>query len=34
LANHFKAELIDTAERGQVRTSEGSVAHVEVFQTG
>ena len=32
LANHFKAELIDTAERGQVRTGEGSVAHVEVFQ--
>ena len=36
LAGHFQAELIESAERGQVRAGEarpsGSVRHVEVFQ--
>ena len=32
LPGHDQAELIETAERAQVRASEGSVAHVEVFQ--
>jgi len=32
LPRHHQAELIDTAERGQVGTAEGSVGHVEVFQ--
>jgi hypothetical protein len=34
LPNGFKAELIQAAERGQVRTGEGSVGHVEVFRMG
>ena len=32
LPDHFEAELVETAERGQVRRSEGSVVHVEVFR--
>jgi hypothetical protein len=36
LAGHFEAELIESAERGQVRAGEaalgGSVGHVEVFR--
>jgi len=31
LADHDQAELIQAAERGQVRAAEGSVRHVEVF---
>jgi hypothetical protein len=31
LADDFEAELLKTAERGQVRAGEGSVGHVEVF---
>jgi hypothetical protein len=34
LPRDFKAELVEAAERGQVRTGEGSVRHVEVFQMG
>jgi len=34
LPEDFKAELLETAERGQVRASEGSVRHVEVFRMG
>jgi hypothetical protein len=34
LTNDLKAELVDMAERGQVRESEGSVRHVEVFRLG
>lgn len=34
LPNGFEAELVESAERGQVRASEGSVRHVEVFQVG
>jgi hypothetical protein len=34
LADHDQAELIQAAERGQVRAAEGSVRHVEVFQMG
>lgn len=30
--NDFETELVETTERGQVRTREGSVRHVEVFQ--
>ena len=33
LAEHDQVELIQAAERGQVRAAEGSVRHVEVFQT-
>jgi len=32
LPHDFQTELVQTAERGQVRASEGSVTHVEVFQ--
>ena len=32
LAGDFQTELLDTSKRGQVRTCEGSVRHVEVFQ--
>jgi len=34
LPDSFQAELLQAAERRQVRTSEGSVRHVEVFQMG
>ena len=34
LPDDFKAELVQASERGQVRASEGSVRHVEVFQMG
>ena len=34
LADHDQAELIQAAERGQVRAAEGSVRHDEVFQMG
>jgi hypothetical protein len=34
LPSDFEAKLVETAERGQVRASEGSVRHVEVFQMG
>jgi hypothetical protein len=34
LADHDQAELIQAAERDQVRAAEGSVRHVHVFQTG
>ena len=34
LTDDLKAELIKPGERSQVRTSEGSVGHVEVFQDG
>lgn len=32
LLDRYQAELIKSAERGQVRAVEGSVGHVEVFQ--
>src|SRR6185295_16783812 len=31
---HLQPELIEVAERRQIRASEGSVRHVEVFQLG
>lgn len=34
LPDGFEAELIRAAEGGQVRASEGSVGHVEVFRVG
>jgi len=34
LAEDFQAELVQMAERSQVRTGEGSVRHVEVFRMG
>ena len=34
LADHDQAELIQAAERSQVRAAEGSVRHIEVFQMG
>jgi hypothetical protein len=34
LADDFEAELVKTAERGQVRAGEGGVRHVEVFPMG
>ena len=34
LPDDFEAELINANERGQVRASEGSVKHVEVFPMG
>lgn len=34
LPNGFETELIQSAERGQVKASEGSVVHVEVFRMG
>jgi integrase len=34
LPRHLQAELIQPAERGQVRAAEGSVTHVEVFLLG
>ena len=34
LPGDFEAELVEAGERGQVRASEGSVRHVEVFQMG
>ena len=34
LSDHFKAELVEPAERGQVKAGEGSVTHVEVFRRG
>jgi len=34
LPDDLQPELLETAERGQVRASEGSVRHVEVFQMG
>ena len=34
LPEHLKAELVQSAERGQVRASEGSVRQVEVFRMG
>jgi hypothetical protein len=34
LPDDDEAELVQTAERGQVRADEGSVGHVEVFQMG
>jgi hypothetical protein len=32
LPGDFKAELVEAAERGQVRGAEGTVKHVEVFR--
>jgi len=32
LPGHLEPELVEAAERGQVRADEGSVRHVEVFQ--
>ncbi len=32
LPDHLESELVEAAERGQVRASEGSVRHVEIFQ--
>ena len=34
LSHHDETELVQTAERRQIRTGEGNVGHVEVFQTG
>ena len=34
LPNHLQAELVQACERGQVRATEGSVKHVEVFPMG
>jgi hypothetical protein len=34
LPSDFEAELVEPAERGQVRAGEGSVRHVEVLQMG
>jgi len=34
LPDDLEAERFQTAERGQVRASEGSVTHVEVFRMG
>ena len=34
LPGDLEPELVQTAEGGQVRASEGSVRHVEVFQMG
>jgi len=34
LPDDFEAELLQASERGQVRASEGSVRHVEVFRMG
>jgi hypothetical protein len=34
LPHNDEAELVQTAERGQVRAGEGSVGHVEVFRMG
>jgi hypothetical protein len=34
LPGDLQAELVETGERGQVRASEGSVRHVEVFRMG
>ena len=34
LPDDLESELFKAAERGQVRASEGSVRHVEVFQMG
>jgi hypothetical protein len=34
LTGHYETELVETAELGEVRASEGSVRHVEVFQMG
>jgi hypothetical protein len=33
LPDGFKAEVVETAERGEAGRSEGSVEHVEVFRT-
>src|SRR4051812_38737395 len=34
LTDDLQAEVVKPAERGQVRASEGSVRHVEVFRMG
>jgi hypothetical protein len=34
LTDDLQAEVVNPAERGQVRASEGSVRHVEVFRMG
>jgi hypothetical protein len=34
LPEHHQTELIDTAERRQIRAHKGNVTHVEVFQMG
>ncbi len=34
LSDGLEAELVETAERGQVRANEGSVIHVEVLRMG
>jgi hypothetical protein len=34
LPDGLQAELVESAERSQVRASEGSVGHVEVFRMG
>ncbi|WP_186246080.1 hypothetical protein [Mycobacterium simulans] len=34
LPTHLQPELIEAAERGQIRAREGSIRHVEVFQLG
>lgn len=32
LTDGFEAELVETAERGEVRANEGNAEHVDVFQ--
>jgi len=34
LPDHHETELVETAERRQIRAGEGSVTHVEVFRLG
>ena len=34
LTDHLQPELVETAERAQIRAHEGSVNHVEVFRLG
>ena len=34
LPHSFQAEIVEAAERGQIRRSEGSVEQVEVFRMG
>ncbi len=34
LTHHLQAKLVEAAKRGQVRASEDSVKHVEVFRVG
>jgi hypothetical protein len=34
LPDHLQTKLVETAEHREIRASEGSVAHVEVFRLG